>query len=266
MNYRLDKRKQNKNNLRITFFVILLFILIYFRVGIFRSLATVSQFVFKPVLVVGRGVGEKFQGGGGFFSSKNSLLKENEQLKQKLAEIQAQVSNYDAVSRDNSTLKEILFRKNENVPMVLAGILAKPNQSPYDTLIIDAGSNQNISLGALVFADGSVPVGKVEEVYTKTSKVTLFSSPGQKTEVLVNVAEEQNITMALVGRGGGNFEMTLPRDLSLPKDKEVVLQGITPYVVAKVVTIISDPRDAFQKALLVSPVNISELKFVEVVR
>jgi len=29
-------------------------------------------------------------------------------------------------------------------------------------------------------------------------------------------------------------------------------------------TIISDPRDSFQKALLVSPVNIQEIKFVEV--
>jgi len=44
----------------------------------------------------------------------------------------------------------------------------------------------------------------------------------------------------------------------------VVLPGITPYTLGIVQTILSDPRDSFQKALLVSPVNIFELKFVEV--
>jgi len=56
----------------------------------------------------------------------------------------------------------------------------------------------------------------------------------------------------------------LPRDFVLEKRTEIILPGITPYIVGIVETIISDPRDSFQKALLVSPVNIQELKFVEV--
>ena len=70
--------------------------------------------------------------------------------------------------------------------------------------------------------------------------------------------------MDLVGRGGGNFEMVLPRDFTLTKDDKVVLPGISSYVVASVESTISDPRDPFMKALLVSPVNIQDLKFVEV--
>ena len=58
--------------------------------------------------------------------------------------------------------------------------------------------------------------------------------------------------------------MILPRDFVLEKGTEVVLPGITPYVIGIVQTIISDPRDSFQKALLSSPVNIQEIKFVEV--
>ena len=45
---------------------------------------------------------------------------------------------------------------------------------------------------------------------------------------------------------------------------QIVLPGINPYVLATVSTIISDPRKKKQKALLASPVNIQELKFVEV--
>ena len=45
---------------------------------------------------------------------------------------------------------------------------------------------------------------------------------------------------------------------------EAVLPGTTPYTVAIFEKVISDPRDSFVKALFVSPVNIQELKFVEV--
>jgi hypothetical protein len=42
------------------------------------------------------------------------------------------------------------------------------------------------------------------------------------------------------------------------------LPGIENYVLGTVAGIISDPRDAFTKALLVSPVNVEDLAFVEV--
>jgi hypothetical protein len=70
--------------------------------------------------------------------------------------------------------------------------------------------------------------------------------------------------MEVVGRGGGNFEMTLPRDFILEKGTNVHLPGINSFILGVSETIISDPRDPFIKALLVSPVNIQELKFVEV--
>jgi hypothetical protein len=56
----------------------------------------------------------------------------------------------------------------------------------------------------------------------------------------------------------------MPKDLTMQKGDQVVLPGINPYVLAIAQTIISDPRDPFNKMLLTSPVNIQELKFVEV--
>src|SRR3989344_3718967 len=42
--------------------------------------------------------------------------------------------------------------KNEKVKMILSAILSKPNQSPYDTLIIDTGTNRGVKTGNIVFA------------------------------------------------------------------------------------------------------------------
>jgi len=144
--------------------------------------------------------------------------------------------------------------------MVISTILSKPNHSLYDTLIIDTGAKNSISEGKRVFAFGNIPIGRIAEVYSDSSKVILFSNPGEKTEVVVG----KDIFMQVIGRGGGNFEMNLVKDIVLEKGMEVVLPGIHPYVLGIVETIISDPRDFFQKALLISPVNIQELKFVEV--
>jgi len=284
MSYLLDKKAQRNNVIRTAIVVVVLLILIYFRAGIYNGLAYVTQTFFHPLFVVGENVGGKVSELGAYFDSKASLLAENQKLQDELNLEEGAVSNYTTLSNDDATIKAILGRKDPKTPMVLAAILSRPNQSPYDTLVIDAGTKQNIAMNQIVFANGDVPIGRVDTVYPDSSKVVLFSNPGEKTNVIVSTSPStvpstdvtttpptttpatagRDVPMQLIGRGGGNFEMDLMRDVNLPKGTQAVLPGITPYVVGTVETIISDPRDAFQKALLVSPVNIEELKFVEV--
>jgi cell shape-determining protein MreC len=266
MSYLLDRKNKRKRYLGIAFGVFLVVIIFYFRVSIFGGLSYVSHTIFRPVLVVSTSVKNKFSGTFSFFSYKNTLIKQNQDLEAELAEKNNQIANYNSILAENTELKDILNRKeNPNVRdgMVLGAILSKPNASLYDTLVIDIGDDQGIKSGDVVFALGNVPIGKVESVFPSTSKVALFSTSSEATEVIIS---GKNIFMQLVGRGGGNFEMILPRDFDMPKGAEVVLPGIHPYPVAIAETIISDPRDAFAKALLVSPVNIQELKYVEVKR
>jgi cell shape-determining protein MreC len=264
MNYLPNRRKKENIFLKIGLGIFVLALLFYFRASISNGLSYAAHGVFRSVLTFGNNVGEKLTNASYFFSSKKSLLRENENLKSQLNEMSAKVLNYSSLLDENDKLKEILGRA-ETEQMILAGILSKPNQSPYDTLVIDVGKKHGITAGQKVFAFGSVP---------NSSKVILFSNFGEKTDVIVSNKLTRNafsiadaggdVYMQVIGRGGGNFEMILPRDFALEKGTKVVLPGITPYVLGIVQTIISDPRDPYQKALLVSPVNIQELKFVEV--
>jgi cell shape-determining protein MreC len=261
MSYLLDKKIKRNNIFKYSIFVVVLLVFIYFRSDIFDGFSYISSFVFRPILVLGNGISEKLSDIGSYFSSKEALFLENENLKRDLSQISNKVSDYNSILDENFQMKEILGRKTASEIFVLGSILAKPNQSPYDTLIIDVGADNGIIFGQKVFALGNVPIGYISQVYANSAKVVLFSNPGEITQVVVS---GKNTFMQLIGRGGGNFEMVLPRDFVLQKGTEVVLPGITPFVVGVVETIISDPRDAFQKALLVSPVNIQELQFVEV--
>jgi rod shape-determining protein MreC len=244
--------------------LVFLVLIFYFRSGVFKGLSVTAHTIFRPVMVLSNAVSSKFSGIGNFFSSKNSLIKENESLRESLTENFNQMTNYNSLVDENNQLKEILNRKqNPNMRdnMVLGAILEKPNHSAYDTIIIDIGENHGVKAGDIVFADGYVPIGRVDTAFRSTSKIVLFSTSRVVTEVIVS---GQNIFMQLVGRGGGNFEMILPRDSVIEKGTEVVLPGMHPYTVAVVETTISDPRDAAAHALLVSPVNIQHLKFVQV--
>lgn len=270
MSYLLDKKEKRKKLSIAILGSLVFFAMFYYRVSLWRAFSSVVHTAFRPVLILGNIVGEKFSGLSAYFISKNSLAVEDQDMRAQLKEEESRMANYNTIFAENENLKGILGRKDTKTTMVLGNILAKPNKSPYDTLVIDAGTEQGIKTGSTVFALGNVPIGRVAEVYSNSSKVILFSNPGEKTQAIVfskNTATPSpsgDVYMELVGRGGENFEMLLPRDFVLEKGDQVIMPGINPYVLAIVETVISDPRDPFTKALLVSPVNIQELKFVEV--
>ncbi len=91
----------------------------------------------------------------------------------------------------------------------------------------------------------------------------LYSNPGQITEAVI---DGSNASVEIVGRGGGNFEMTIPLDLSAESGKLIILPNTTSEVVAIVDRLISNPTDPIKKVLLRSPVNIQNLKWVQIKR
>ena len=256
----------------------LLIILFYFRASVWRGLSYSTEIIFHPVFALSQAIDIRLKDIGSYFVSKNYLYNQNQKLQAEVSFDDARMSNYDSVVADNVSMKEILGRADPKAKLVLSAILAKPNQSPYDTLLIDAGGIAGIKTGDTVFALGNVPVGRVGDVYPNSAKVILFSNPGEQVEAIISsgssvknparnasgIADAGEISVQLVGRGGGNFEMVVPQGMTLQQGDQVVLPGINSYVLGIVQTVISDPRDPFTKAILTSPINIEEQKFVEV--
>ncbi len=266
MSYLLDKKNKRKRFLQGAILALAVILFLYFRATAFKGISYVTQKFFHPVIVLGNSIGAKLHSSGAYFLSKSSLYKENQDLISKLNADDARMANYDSLLLEDNSLKEILNRKDAKNPMILAAILSKPNRSPYDTLLIDAGMSEGVKPGSTVYAEGAVPIGKISLAYDHSALVTLFSNPGITTEVVWMNNTVKGIFTELAGRGGGNFEMVIPKDLTVQKGDQVALPGIDPSVVAIVQNIISDPRDPTQKALLVSPVNVQNLKFVEVAK
>jgi len=261
MNYLRDRHSKRKKYLRWGGVVLALLLLFYFGSYVVGGFSGLGHAIFRPVIIVGNGIGNKFSSMGAYFSSKNNLLSENDRLKAELESMGARMANYNTVLDENEKLKETLGRKKEGQNLLLSSILSKPNQSAYDTLLIDRGTNHGVQVGQNVFASGSIPIGRVSEAYNNSATIVLYSSSGESTPAIVS---GKDIFIDAVGRGGGSFEVLLPRDLVVDMGTEVTLPGVTPRVLGVIEKVVSSPRDAFQKVLMTSPVNLFELKFVEV--
>ena len=262
MMYQFQNKKQSEERRKIirnlvglgVFFILCV-------IGFLSYTGRFFNFVGRPLWKIENSIGQGFYNVNYFFKTKASVSKENHDLIDEVSTLRAEMADYQILKNDVTKLRELMGNIPEKKNFVLGDILTKPSHSPYDTILIDIGGLQGVKEGNKVYVNAIIPIGIVSQVNDKTSLVTLYSSPGQKTEGAIN---GDNITVELVGRGGGNFEMIVPLELQIDNGTVVYAPGNSSEVLAVVDKIISAQTDPFRKVLLSSPVNIQNLKWVEV--
>jgi len=196
------------------------------------------------------------------FVSKQALVAENIQLRNELASADIQLKDRQALQDENTSLKSILGRA-DNEHLILAAVLERPNQTPYDTLIIDGGKQAGIAIGSEVLSEDAVLIGSVSDVYADSARVTLFSTPGIKVQVLVGAS---HIKATAEGQGGGNFTIKLPRSATVAVGDTITAPDLRIKLFGSVSHIEVTPSDSFQTLYFNSPVNVNQLRFVSVVK
>jgi cell shape-determining protein MreC len=256
-----DKKRINKNKKIIKYIILFILFFIILNFGLLDFLGNVFNYIGRPIWNAEKALVNEIDDSGHLWQSKKSIFQQNAQLKEENFYFKNLLINYSILEKENIQLKEILGRLASPNDYILANILAKPNSSPYDTLIIDIGSKNEVLDNNQVFASGDIPIGYISRVYENTSVVSLFTNPGQETEGFI---EDSNVSITLTGRGGGNFEMLVPIELSIGKGTIIYLPAQKPLVVALVEEIISSPSDPYKKVILSSPVNVQNLKWVQI--
>lgn len=256
-----DKKKLRENKKVIRNTVILILFFLVTSLGFWGFFGGSVNFISRPILKTGNWISQGFSNMNFYFVTKKNFQRNNNFLIEENLSLKLKMLDYEIIEKENLELKNILNRTIKTDNFILGNILTKPNRSIYDTLIIDIGKGDNLEVGQTVYAYGEIPVGKITEVYENSSLVTLFSSPGIKTEgFLSNI----NASVELVGRGGGNFETVIPLELTIENGTMIYLPGLSSRIIAMVVDVISSPSDPFKKIILNAPVNIESLKWVQI--
>lgn len=194
-------------------------------------------------------------------SARNALsASESTVLRDELARAKAELADREVLLAENTELKRLLGRGEEGSPRVLATVLARPPFSPYDTLVIDIGEAHGVSAGDVVFAGGANAIGTVREVSARSSRVILYSAPGEEHQVLLR----GTVPLPVAGQGGGSLIGELPTGSAVAPGDSVVFPDIAARFIATVVYVEESTGESFINVYLRLPVNPEELRFVEV--
>lgn len=236
------------------FVVISLFASSFFS-GVFSQ---VGGFIWSSENFISRSIRDTVE----LFQSKNALLLENDELKKRLETMVVDALATDIMRQENIDLKEILGRTDDKKAL-LASVLRTPPFSPYDTFILDVGVDKGLQIGDYIFVGGHVLIGEVVEVNPTSAKAQLFSAPGKTLAVLIG---KKAISLEAVGRGGGNFEVVLSREIPIAVGESVVVPQIDSMVLGVVGQVDIDPAKTFQRVLFSTPINIQGVRWVTVVK
>lgn len=192
--------------------------------------------------------------------SKQSLIKKVVALQSELDAKNASLSSLSTFEKENESLKAELGREGA-IKGTLARVVVPPNRSIYDTIVLDIGEDEKVAVGQEVYAFGSIALGTVSEVLPHSSTVLLYSASNRETSGTVTGSD---LTVTLIGRGAGEYEVRMPRDIAFQEGGVISQQSLIVHPLATIQKIVTDPRDPFQRLLAKVPINLQTLKWVEV--
>lgn len=261
MNYRLRNNQNSQSAWKpviATFSILLIAGFLYFFMP--RLIHEGLYGIARPFWKAEEFIGQKFTDIVALIKEKDRLVAENVALERQLDETRTALLSLDTYKKENGDLKVLLGRTNTE-KRILAVILAKPNRSLYDTLVLDVGERNGVRAGDTV-AVGDFILGAIHEVYPDYSKATLFSSSGE----IKNVRIGTGVHAEAIGRGGGNFLIKLPKETEVKIGDSVTVPDINPKLFGIVEDIEVTETSSFQFILFKLPVNINSLNWVEIIK
>ncbi|HWH06968.1 MAG TPA: rod shape-determining protein MreC [Candidatus Paceibacterota bacterium] len=192
-------------------------------------------FLSRPLLGVGSSLTAAVGSATGTFENKADLEAERDALRLALLEVE----NENAVVRAQlADMTKLVGTTPAPDARTIAGVVARPPVSPYDTLVVEAGQKDGVRVGAFTYGTGGVPIGTVSALSGENAHVALFSAPGRETQ---GWAGEARIPVVLTGAGAGAFRATVAKDAGLQVGEQVFVPGPGALPIGTVTRIDTNP-------------------------
>lgn len=156
---------------------------------------TVAGFVQSPVTTASSAATNYFKS----LASLGNAANENDQLKQRVQELEVEIQSKGDLAAENERLKGLLNLKNESkYPVKTAKIIGRDPSSWFNAAIINIGSFNEIKLNMPVVTTGGL-VGRVTAVSPLTSQVTLVTDEKFGAGAVVGEIGTSNILGVIKG-------------------------------------------------------------------
>lgn len=245
------------SRLRTSLYVVSLVVLI---VCVISSwfVGSIASIVFSPLFAVRTW----FMGSSAtiptFFRTHYSLVTEIQSLKDTLAQSASLTDRVRVLESENMLLRGLTRKGKEE--RIVADVVMRPSDTPYDTLLIHRGSDDGIVEGALVYA-GETVVGMTARVFPESTLVVLFSAPGILSPVYVY---GPNVFAHAEGMGGGVVRVRLPQGIVFHEGDMVTVPMFGSGIYGHIAYSESSPSEPDQFAFVTVEPALSEVRFVAV--
>src|SRR3990167_4340613 len=154
-------------------------------------------------------------------------------------------------------LKTTLINQNLTLTDEISALKLK--EIDYDILVIDAGERDAIGLGDKVYLSDTILIGIITSITPESSLVKLFSTSDYKQEAILF---RTGTSFELVGRGGANLELLVPKDTDIIWGDIFMYPGLSTSVIASVYYIDTNSQSSFKTIYLRIPGNVFSTRFV----
>jgi len=215
-----------------------------------------------------------FSGGvSGFFDflgSIGDLKGENEKLMEENRELLAKNTRLKDVEQENQTLRsEMKLAPKEKYDLEASFIIADDPDGQGNRFFIDKGRGSGIRENMPVIVSGSILIGKVSQVFPNTSQISLITDQDSAINAEVTDSAARGIARGTFGLGVA-LDMVSQADVVKEGD-EVITSGLGKelprgLLIGKIGAVSQSQDKLFQQASIISPIDFSELRVVNVVK
>jgi rod shape-determining protein MreC len=200
----------------------------------------------------------------------SKLAKENAQLNQKVDELSFENARLQSAKNENITLRRALnFIEEQKYDTIPAEVKTQDPTGFSQTVIIDKGEADGITLGQSAIVSPGLLVGRITKTYRNTSEITLITDP---TMTINGEISDSGARGLVKGEHGISLVLDLVTQNEVIKtgDKIITsgLSGDFPrgLLVGEINSIKSSSSELFQQAFVAPIADLKNLRLVFIVK
>jgi cell shape-determining protein MreC len=226
-----------------------------------RLLSSVVAVVLYPFDVTRVWVLESSNSLPQYLRDRHALLTELETLKEKVAVTEGAENTVSKLQAENEQFRQLCKAVPEE--RVIARVVGRPPELPYDVMMLDEGYNAGVIEDAPVYAGTDQVIGYISRVYAKTSLVTLVTTASFESVAYII---GPNIYTHAEGIGGGILRVAVPQGITLSKGNTVILPALDSGVYGTIQEVVTSPTKPEQYGYVPLAINIQGLQYVSIGR
>lgn len=257
---------------KITYVILgaILILLIFFNfIGWLNPIKQGLRSILLPIFAKTNDLSIKMGDNYEFFKNRNDFFEAYRQCRADLANTRVEEANSEILKEENLQLREALdFNEKTKIIQTIARVIGVNIEKTDQTLIIDRGSEEGITVDQPVIVGNGIIVGKIAKAEYGVATVRLIND--SQSKIAATVLNGERSLGVVEGGYGLSIKMNfIPRNETVRIGDQIVTSGLEKNVprgllIGTVTAIENETYRPFQAAVLAPGANLNKLSIVSV--